>query len=1225
MASSTDTIRRLAAMTDAAAFERIAAAVLRAANPSVYENMSHPGAQPGGKTVKAPFDNVGWLKMPSGRSRFVCAAHTTSQKDLSGKWLHDPSTVKVRNHGRKPKKAAGDLVKGIEEISKLRTKFPGLEVTYALTSNMEVSLELRATAEQMGLAENIDLDVWSVSRIAHFLDTEPVGQLIRRSHLGLEIELLSYELLLEMGQRSIQDYLLYLPLQDAVHRDNFVLGRSDLLVVGDSGMGKTTACATTLAARIESGLPAIAIPSDFLETEPTLEAALDKELRRQNPRLESAAGEKAVALCTSYAPLLILFEDVNRSSSPARLLNKIVSWTQAVSKGSAKVRGWRAICPIWPRYLDMIEDQRFSAEAFEILHVEKFSLPEAIQAVLARAKSLGVPMDEGRADVLAKRLGCDPLLIGLYDIQSDGVVSDGVVADVIRSYVEKRLSMLASASPHKQWDMLSAIHVLLRHGLQQRNLSPSWREVSSWIQDKDVLDALRNVAIEGSVLRLSNPGADGVIAFRHDRVLHTLASGSMAEVFNEAKYPEYLADPFFAEMVAEAAVKAALPVEALFDLTVASPTVAAHALKLASEQDRDYTHIAAQALRHWLLRPETADVKMTSRRYAVASVLAETTSEHVLDLVGNFPRDDTHWWDPLWAAAFRNGDLGSGLAFLSRFELGWTVAGKQGLLSLVTKTYGERLVDAVNNTLQRGDLHKLTNSGIRTGALRLAGYIGDSRLGPAVRACWDQDTDSDRDLRSYLFAAARCCGSDAESTIDPILAAWESLPDDPDSDFGQPINRLASQGVSWEFRHYPPRDAVQYFVDRAKSSERLGWPITFMLRTIDHPIAVEHVVRYAAKLPHAALSGLMSEWKPSSGTPARQMSSVSKGRLLEIALSENETDDVRRQAFSFWDKSSGLTDLQAMKQISEGSLLFDSALRARARRRDYSVTPQVLLKIKDDPADWLWTALHIWSSSMTEVLETLLDRLAANSDGEVCDFEHDLADALMCVEPRRRVAMLSARWTRLKAVPEMVQVALLSVGQEARALVVAAVNGTDDPSTLLKYFAVRATLSTNGKGRLEAIEQLHNLRPFLEHLSEGDILILSDTCENNGWLDFSRQFLEPLMRAIPNRGFYLPGDPVDLSYLDRALNPERGVTVGLHRWLENASRRGIHREAIICALMQWLEKNSQERALEIVARIISEEGTRREFLIFKEAAKQRQDSAELIESVRFDVFRRRLV
>lgn len=1221
MTSSTETIRRLTRMTDVSEFERIAGAVLRAANPSVYGNMAHPGLQPAGKTVKAPFDNVGWLNLPNGQSRLVCAAHTTEQKDLSGKWLHDPSTVKVRRPGGKPAKPAGDLIKGIEEIEKLRTKISNLGVTFALTSNIEVSLDLRAAAEQMALAANIELDVWSVSRIAHFLDTDSKGQLIRRSHLHLEVELLSHELLLEMGERSIRDHLPYLSLQDAVHRDDFSIGGDDSLVVGDSGMGKTTACAAALVSRIKCGLPGVVLPSEFLESEPTLEAALDKELRRQNPCLELDAGAQAVALCTSDAPLLILFEDINRSSSPGRLLNKILSWTKAKAKESSSVRGWRAICPIWPRLLDTIEDQKGPAEDVKILQIDKFSQTEAANAISARAKSQGLVIDEARADAIASRLGCDPLLIGLQDIQSEAAA-----ADVIQSYIDKRLRLVANTSGRTPSETLDAVHTLLRCGLQRRNLSPRWSEVRSWIQYKEVLDTIRSVALEGSVIRLSSSDGDEVIVFRHDRVLHALASGSMIEGITNAQPPEYAADPFFAEMAAGAAVQAGLSAHALISLTVASPAVAAHALRLASEKGSDYADVAAQALEAWLLRPETGDVKMANRRYAVATILAETTSPYVLGLARQFPQDDSLWWDPLWAAAFRNGDLRSGLAFLSRFELGWTLAGKQGLLSLVTRTYGEHLIDAVSKTLQRTDLSWPGHDVVRTGALRLAGYVGDSRLAPAVRVCWEQDAEIERDLRSYLFAAARCCGNEAAATLDPILEAWEGLDDEPESTIGQPIDRLASDGMSWEFRHYPPRHAVQHFVDRARSSERLRWPITYMLRTVDHPIAVEHIARYAAERPSTVIaSSLLSDWQPSSGRPDRQMSSDSKDRLLDIALSEKEDNDVRKQAFSFWDRSAAPSDLEAMKQIPEGSLLFDSALRARARRRDYSVTPQILLKIENDPISWLGIALPIWSEPLTEVLDSMLEQQGSESDRDEAYPWYVIADALMYVDLKRRVAMLSARWISLQNIPELVQVALLSTGSDALALVTAAVDRAKDPGALFKHFAITATILSNGKQRLATIEQLHNLRAFLQHFSETDIVLLSFACEKNGWIQFKNQHLVPLMRAMPNRSFFCPGDPVDLSDLDEALNPEPGVRITLHRWLASSVGRGMERDVLVAALMQWLDKNDQERAIEIVASIMSEEASRKEFRVFEGVVKRRPDTAALIEEVRFDVFRRTLV
>jgi hypothetical protein len=58
-----DTIRKLADMADAAAFERLATAILREAKPE-YASLLHPGVNPAGKTVKSPVDGIAF--MPGG-------------------------------------------------------------------------------------------------------------------------------------------------------------------------------------------------------------------------------------------------------------------------------------------------------------------------------------------------------------------------------------------------------------------------------------------------------------------------------------------------------------------------------------------------------------------------------------------------------------------------------------------------------------------------------------------------------------------------------------------------------------------------------------------------------------------------------------------------------------------------------------------------------------------------------------------------------------------------------------------------------------------------------------------------------------------------------------------------------------------------------------------------------------------------------------------------------
>ena len=108
---SEDTIAKLAEISDAARFERIATSVLRAAKPARYASLSHPGVNPEGKTVKGTFDNFGWVSEAED-SGLVGAAHTTDKaQNIKGKWLHDPSTVTPRSKGGKPTQPAGDLVK----------------------------------------------------------------------------------------------------------------------------------------------------------------------------------------------------------------------------------------------------------------------------------------------------------------------------------------------------------------------------------------------------------------------------------------------------------------------------------------------------------------------------------------------------------------------------------------------------------------------------------------------------------------------------------------------------------------------------------------------------------------------------------------------------------------------------------------------------------------------------------------------------------------------------------------------------------------------------------------------------------------------------------------------------------------------------------------------------------------------------------------------------------
>src|SRR5687767_5166973 len=100
-----DTVRKLADMTDAGAFELLATAVLRQSDLRL-RSLSHPGVNADGKTVKSPVDGIAFV--PGASPRHLIAVHHTicAAKDLEKKWLYDPALDVSRNTNKRSRAPA---------------------------------------------------------------------------------------------------------------------------------------------------------------------------------------------------------------------------------------------------------------------------------------------------------------------------------------------------------------------------------------------------------------------------------------------------------------------------------------------------------------------------------------------------------------------------------------------------------------------------------------------------------------------------------------------------------------------------------------------------------------------------------------------------------------------------------------------------------------------------------------------------------------------------------------------------------------------------------------------------------------------------------------------------------------------------------------------------------------------------------------------------------------
>ena len=667
-----------------------------------------------------------------------------------------------------------------------------------------------------------------------------------------------------------------------------------------------------------------------------------------------------------------------------------------------------------------------------------------------------------------------------------------------------------------------------------------------------------------------------------------------------------------------------LPLERLNLIIADSPHVAFYAFKFAVQNDHSYIAIAANAIATWAMTEEHRRNTFWYRRYRGLSILAEIDSQAVLEITSCFPQDDM-FERPYLAARFRNGDFVAGIKWLARSHFDSDSAVIQELVDHVCRKYGDTLVQAVGAALEKPHLTVPLR-----GVLLLAGHIADSTLAAAVRKAWAL-AEEPRDLRAFLWAAARVCGDEAETTLGPVCDAWEALPDIEDEGGRSARNSLAAYGVDWRFRAHVPKAALPYFSERAKQSESLAWPITYMLRGVDDPAAVEHEVEYLAQRRRVAGSHgffdhfLRNEWERLTGAEGKRMSVASKQRLLDISADQNNDEHLRKQAFSLWEISFGVNDIDIARNIKQGDPRYDKALWARARRRDMTVVSALIEKIAEDPRYWWQAGRYLWTDELTEALGNTIKEVAAASAED-----HDrkggwiIPELILKLSPETGESLLLPVWDEVRHIPGFLQSALCIATPKLVNLVKVAVASAADPHILFEHFSSTVGINTKGRLGITSIKQLTNLKPYFAFLSDIDLHDVWEICNKQGWHDFATDYLEPILekRSSDFIKRVYGGRVIDLTDLDTDLNDhQKKMSYG---WIERNIRRGAQRSDVVNALFDWLRQKKSLSALKIVAHVFVQEGSRLEFEKLMAAAADIHDAEEILDSIQFAIFSRRL-
>ena len=1223
MTDANTTIRKLAEITDAAAFERLATAVLRSANAALYGSLSHSGVNAEGKTVKAPLDNIGWVTT-SGEERIVAAAHSTCKvDDIANKWLHDPATVKPRKSGAKPTAPDGDLIKAIREFSAFRVDRPGLCASLALTSNREPDQSSIVAAHKLAADAYVDLEIWSGSRIAQHLDSTPEGQIIRGHFLGAPIELVSKSVLQEIGRASLSEYSRAQAGELVDRIPKAIRGAGHTLLVGSSGVGKTTIAMQMLQVHLDQGGIGLVIPDETLEVATSIAEAIDIVIRKAEPYIEPQSGLRALEFATDQAPLMVIVEDLNRANNPSKLLNKALSWTarQASEKGANTK--WRLVCPLWPRYVDSIEQKAEQAKHVSTHMLDVYTDAEAFDAIHRRAVAAGTKLLPAKAAEIAKSLGNDPLLIAVHNFDREATAVDGV-----EKYIDEEFTKVASATLDLvRTDFDVAADLLVRQMLACKNLSPSMADIKLWFKgDQEHLKALRILFGSGTVLRLASRGRSDVLEARHDRILLSLMSRVVRADLEAGQFgAEYIADPFFGEAVGVAALRAGFEPTMLKHLVDANPISLFYAFRTAVRTGAERTELV-KTMGDWLSEDKTCGVSRDSVRYHAAMLLAECDAKEVLMLTGiSHKRDWTSF--PWLRARFRNGDIGAGLKLFVRRNLGTKIPGQRELIEHVIARFGRQ---ACIDTLYRIVESEPQLTYDKIGILRLAGFFGGGSLEQIVRRYWNGAERNEIDLAEFLWPAIRCYDGAVDSPLGSICDAWAELPvalKDDDGNRSSPRDEVAAYTVTWLLRDYPAGAALPFLISRAQNDDRLTWQITYMLRGVDHPTVLEYLTRYLVGKNFFHQTTIADEWRRKQ-EDGLEMSPESKTQLLKLALDECNDLDLRKSAFRLWELAMSPSDLQEMKSITRDGGLYEQAVWGRARRADRSVIPELIEMIPNNPRYWWHAGQWLWSDDLTKALQLGIHegyfKLGTDSNEDEINCDSELAERLMELATVTAEKILLDEWEKIKGSVYYVQAALYHCTPGLTALAKAAIHASPEPGKIFTHITMSMGCGMQGRKGIRRIEQANLLMEFAEYLSEHDLHELWTLYSENGWEHSNKTILQKKLTDGGSWSAHVNPRP-DLSFLDKALSGGRMARNPF--WVEHQTNRGVATHTAIDALFEWLRNQDSVSALAIACGILKISGSRVDLSRLQAlvAAWDGCSDLDMMEDLNYSVRRRTLV
>jgi hypothetical protein len=1180
MANTNQTIKKLSEFKDAAQFERLATAYLRASKPHKYLNTSHLGVNPKGSTVRAPLDGFSTYE-ENGELGIAGLEHTTTQiNNLHNKFLLDLSTVKPKDPSKGATGTEGDLRKAIDVIKTFRAKYLDIKkATIALVSTLDLKPETILEAKALAKSNNIDLEIHGGTRIANYLDTTAKGQYLRKQYLDENPDKLSLELLRDITKKQIENYSKFTDTQTVVQRKHHSEVSHHKFLVGESGVGKSIIASGLLQANFENGSAGIFLSDKIIDESSSLEEAITKQLVLLENQLDNDAGSMALELCPIHLPFIIVVEDVNSSDNPIKNLQKILKWIP--KEQSVK---WRLICPVYPNYISSLKHDEKEKISDIIEYVGNYSIEEAIEAVRLKADMNRLDLSEVEMKSISESLGCDPLLIALSDLNAEIDPSD-----IIENYIDNDIGKVAACFENTYDSEIKDLYSeLLSHMLINRNFNPIIKEIGVWFKDFPTsFNILKKSLKQGSTIYISNKNRQDTLSFRHDRISLAMASNVIIDALNYPDDFEYLRDPFYSEAIAVALVKKGLEQNSIDYLLRNNPLSLFYAfMQVSQDRSMDITYLIDK-IKVWINQTNKDELANQSIRFEAVILLSRIDSESVIPLTDLFINNslNEYWLE----ARFRNGDLKAGLNLFLGYELGLTITGRKELLSHVFSRFGDVYSQQLSNLLRSKDNCDSTLKAI----LLFTGYLGNDSLEKSIKECWTKSKDKKHNLLSFMWAAARCHKKD-EALLTEICDEWASLPNEEDDRGITDLNSFACYGLDLAFESYVPVNAVAFFIKKASEDERLKWPITYMCRVFVDPVSIQHVVEFLAKHYEKSEQNFYFTASKFAGHLNRknEMADESKVLLEKIINDEEYSQSMAEAASKLYGAVEARTDLQFLRSFEKQDRMFEWAIFERAKRGDLSAASSIIELLSKNQQYWWQAGRYIWNEAFTTYLSKTINEIKVESDKEV---DYILSELLMELDQETSSKILLDNWISIKNRKCFVHAAIYTANPKLLELVHEEVRHSNEKKELFRHVLMIFGENVKGRKGITRLAQIKALWRYESYLSDHDIYSIWTACNKNKYFQFRKSHVD----NIVSKTKYLSTIVIDFDTLDKAYKDKDEFDqywFELNKWYEEHIESGFEHSELVSVIIKWFETKKDINSFDIVSQIATKMFTRNDML-----------------------------